>query len=451
MTTIRIDTQKNLGKIKPMHAVGQPPFTGGFLKFDFTHMRHLTNAKIPYSRLHDVRGAFGSGRFVDIPNIFRDFDADVEDPASYDFVFTDVLIKEMYSYDVKPVFRLGVTIENQANIKPYHIYPPKDFKKWARICEHIVRHYNEGWADGFHYGIEYWEIWNEPDGNPKLEMNQMWRGTPEQFYELYDVTAKHLKACFGDTIKVGGYGSCELCGIFYDPEKFSIKCRKIEPDALKEKYDYRIVFFNGFLKYIKEHGSPMDFFSWHSYRGVSKTVAMDEYVHKTLSEYGYGDVEIHINEWNNAPAFVPENHGSSFAASSAAAMMLALQNGHADMLMYYDTRVEATAYGGFFAPFTNEPTATYYSFVAFGKLYELGTQTEAVIDCDAYGFYAVSATNGKKNALMIVNRTGETQELNIEGVDLSDARYYILDKNHLLSMAFDARSIAKDTVLLIEW
>ena len=52
---------------------------------------------------------------------------------------------------------------------------------------------------------------------------------------------------------------------------------------------------------------------------------------------------------------------------------------------------------------------------------------------------------------MIVNRTGETQELNIEGVDLSDARYYILDKNHLLSMAFDARSIAKDTVLLIEW
>ena len=451
MTTIKIDTSKKLGKIKTMHAVGQPPFTGGFLKFDFSHMRHLTNAKIPYSRLHDVYGSFGSNRFVDIPNIFRDFDADVEDPASYDFAFTDALLEAMDLYNVKPVFRLGVTIENQANIKPYHIFPPKDPAKWARICEHIIRHYNEGWADGFHYGIEYWEIWNEPDGNPRLEKNQMWRGTPEEFYELYDVTAKHLKSCFGDTIKVGGYGCCELCGIFYDPERFGIKFKKSEPDELKEKYDYRIVFLNGFLKYIKEHGSPMDFFSWHSYRGVSKTVAMDEYVHNTLTEYGYGDVETHINEWNNAPAFVPENHGSSLAASSAAAMMLALQNGHADMLMYYDTRVEATAYGGFFAPFTKQPTATYYSFVAFGKLYELGTQTEAVVDCDAYGLYAVSATDGKNNALMIANRTGELQELNIEGVDLSNARYHIIDKNHLLSMSFDAKSIAKDTVLLIEW
>lgn len=63
----------------------------------------------------------------------------------------------------------------------------------------------------------------------------------------------------------------------------------------------------------------------------------------TLCEYGYGDVEVHINEWNNAPAFEPELHGSSHAAASAASMMIALQHGHADMLMYYDTRVEATA------------------------------------------------------------------------------------------------------------
>ena len=451
MTTIKIDVNKKLGKIKKMHAVGQPPIGGGFLSFNFTHLKHLKNAKIPYSRLHDVYGSFGSNRFVDIPNIFRDFDADENDPASYDFAFTDVLIEAMYSYDVKPVFRLGVTIENQAHIKPMNIFPPKDPAKWARICEHIIRHYNEGWADGFHYGIEYWEIWNEPDGNPRLEMNQMWRGTPEEFYELYAVTATHLKDCFGNSIRVGGYGACEMCGIFYDPEKFGIKFRKLEPDALKEKYDYRLVFLDGFLKYIKDQGAPMDFFSWHSYRGVSKTVAMDEYIYRKLCEYGYGDVEIHINEWNNAPAFLAEYHGSSFAASSAASMMLALQNGHADMLMYYDTRLEATAYGGFFAPLTKEPTATYYAFVAFSRLYELGTQTESAVDCDAYGFYAVSATDGKKNALMIANRTKVAQELNIEGVDLSDARYYILDKNHLLSMAFDAKNINNDTVMLIEW
>ena len=48
-------------------------------------------------------------------------------------------------------------------IKPYHTFPPKDPEKWARICEHIIRHYTEGWADGYHYNIRYWEIWNEPE------------------------------------------------------------------------------------------------------------------------------------------------------------------------------------------------------------------------------------------------------------------------------------------------
>ena len=37
----------------------------------------------------DVAGAYGGGVFVDIPNIFRDFDADENDPASYDFYYTD--------------------------------------------------------------------------------------------------------------------------------------------------------------------------------------------------------------------------------------------------------------------------------------------------------------------------------------------------------------------------
>ena len=33
---MQVDFSKKLGKIKPMHATGQPPFTGGFHKLDFT-------------------------------------------------------------------------------------------------------------------------------------------------------------------------------------------------------------------------------------------------------------------------------------------------------------------------------------------------------------------------------------------------------------------------------
>jgi len=46
-----------------------------------------------------------------------------------------------------------------------HNVPPKDFNKWARICVNIIRHYNDGWAGGYHWGIKYWEVWNEPDNH----------------------------------------------------------------------------------------------------------------------------------------------------------------------------------------------------------------------------------------------------------------------------------------------
>ena len=73
MSGIRVDFSKKVGTVKPMHAVGQPPFTSGFVKIDFSPMQILKEANIPYSRLHDVGGPFGGNRYVDIPNIFRDF------------------------------------------------------------------------------------------------------------------------------------------------------------------------------------------------------------------------------------------------------------------------------------------------------------------------------------------------------------------------------------------
>ena len=453
MAIIKVDTSKQTKQIKPMHAMGQPPFVGGFRKFDFTPMKHLQNANVPYSRLHDVGGAFGGNRFVDIGNIFRDWSADETDPASYSFAFTDHLLAAMQEYDLKPIFRLGETIENQMTIEPIRIHPPKDYAKWARICEHIIRHYNEGWAGGYRYGIEYWEIWNEPENGPTPELNQMWTGTAEQYFALYDVTARHLRACFGDSIKIGGYGSCGFGGIFYHPEKYGIDYPAKEIGPNYEKDTYRVTFLLDFLKYVREHRSPIDFFSWHSYYNVEKTVIMDEFLHQTLTEYGFGDLETHLNEWNNAngTTFGLTVHGSSFASASVASMMLAMQDAHTDMLCYYDSRLQASSYGGLFAPLTGEPVCTYYSFVAFGRLYALGTQVECRIDCAQKGLYAVAATDGKRHALMISNQTGETQALQPEGVDLAEARIYTIDQRHLLSMAFDATEIKNDTVLLIEW
>jgi hypothetical protein len=47
------------------------------------------------------------------------------------------------------------------------------------------------------------------------------------------------------------------------------------------------------------------------------------------------------------------------------------------------------AYNAGFAPLTYEPVSTYYSFVAFGCLYRLGTQVKAEISCDQSGLYGI--------------------------------------------------------------
>ena len=412
MQPIKVDFRNVIGRIKPMHAVGQPPFTSGFNSLDFTPMQILRDAHIPYSRLHDVGGAFGSYRYVDIPNIFREFDADADDPASYDFAFTDELIKGLVSYGIAPYFRLGVTIENQCQIRAYRIQPPKDYAKWARICEHIVRHYNEGWADGFHFGIKYWEIWNEPENRMDPKLNQMWSGTAEQYYALYDVTAKHLKACFGDAICVGGYGACGFYGIFGDPEKYGLSVPRREGKRYTDpKEEYRLNFFFGFLDYIRAHNTPIDFFSWHTYGFADVITVESEFVHKVLNDYGYGQIETHLNEWNLSHDR-KINNANSHASASVAVTMIEMQHKPTDMLMYYDAKyVSVSTYGGFYDVNTFEPSCVYHSFRAFGELYALGDEVECV--CDREGIYAIAATDGEKKAILIVNANADAEELSL--------------------------------------
>ena len=433
MARIHVNLNKTVGKIKPMHGGGQPPL-GGKDRTEYFH--YLSEAGIPYSRLHDVGGLFGGNCYVDIPNLFRNFYADENDPASYDFAFTDHLLKALVDAGVEPYFRLGITIENYAYIKSYHTDPPKDFAKWARICEHVIAHYTEGWADGFFYKITYWEIWNEPD-NLRLEslpVSEMWNGTKEQFYEFYTVAAKHLKARFPH-LKFGGYAACGFMEITESEER----------KAKYPSYKYFLEFFYGFFAYVKENGAPIDFFSWHSYSNAKSALRQAEFLEAELAKLGYAGLENHLNEWN------PYNkeYGTGHHGAEIAAMMLGMQNRSPSILCIYDMKTDHAPYCPLFDIKTHKPIHGYYALAAFNKLYRLGNQVE--LTCDTDELYAVAASDGKKNALMISNLSGKTQELDLEGVDLTDARIYTLDNERLLSWTPNADSIENNAVLLIEW
>ena len=420
MTNIRFDFQKPIGPIRAMHGVGQPPLLGT----DTSRFHYLSDAHIPYARLHDVAGWFGGNMYVDIPNIFRDFDADVNDPASYDFVFTDLLLAALHEHHCEPIFRLGVSIENFHEIKAYRIFPPKDFQKWAEICEHIIRHYNEGWANGFHYNIQYWEIWNEPDGYQTIEGNAMWKGTPEQYYELYRVTSKHLRACFGNTILIGGYASC---GFYRAVEKqtvsgeaFGIKKQLTDWDM---RIDHFISFFDGFIDMVVKENLPFDFFSHHSYNNVKDTLTMQRYCEERLEAAGLGHVKIQLNEWNANPR--AEERATLFACASTAAMMCAMQQTKMDLMCYYDAGIGTSVYRSLFDPLTTKPVCTYYALYAFGKLYELGTQVAA--SCDNEDVYMTAAVGNGKKGVLIAN-LGEDTEVTTNFADA--AAVYTVTADH---------------------
>lgn len=382
---INVNFNKIIGAVKPMHGVGQPPFSG----CDFGMFRYLTEAGIPFSRLHDVGGVYGEGRWVDIPNIFRDFKNDPTDPASYDFTFTDLLISALINSGTEPFFRLGVTIENDALIKSYRIDPPSDYRKWAVICEHIIRHYTEGWADGFKYNIRYWEIWNEPDNFENPAENQMWHGVKEQYYELYNITSKHLKKCFPH-LKIGGYASC---GFYALQETFVAGAKS------SRRSEYFIEFFDGFLNFIKENNCPLDFFSWHSYDGIENNIVYANYVRKRLDDAGYTDTETTCNEWNSEI----DARGTPHHAAVICAMLTAFQNTPLDSAMFYDARFGTSVYGGLFNPLTAEPFPAYYAFKAFNELYNLKNQAE--VSNDVKQLYVLAARNDDRACVLISNPT----------------------------------------------
>ncbi|MBO4326357.1 MAG: hypothetical protein J5950_03700 [Clostridia bacterium] len=429
--TVRASADTVTGRIRPLHGVNNAPYYFG----GADNLRYLAEAHIPFSRLHDTCGPYGGSRYVDIANIFRDFDADENDPANYDFAATDDLLVNLCANGAEPFYRLGCTIENDPYGIGYRIFPPKDPAKWARICEHIIRHYNEGWANGHRLNIRYWEIWNEPDNEPDIDVNPMWRGTMLQFFELYRVTANHLKNCFPD-LHIGGYGSCGF---------YSVVQLEASPNAcVSERTAYFTEFFLKFLEFISDPATraPLDFFSWHSYADEYSNVKFAEFARRTLDSFGFTKTESIFNEWNAGPSL----RGTMCDASKIASMFITMHGSSADMMMYYDAQY-IHSYSGMFSSDTHKPLKAYYSFKAYGELYADGEMilTEVSESCAKGGAKDNGQAADKKatgsgigsiasrSHLLIVNRLDEPVYVSVETSGAEAGELYVLDETHDLA------------------
>ena len=352
---LKFDLSRESGEFKILNAVNGGPWHKRHANDQYrSNFEDYKNARIPYSRNHDSAEimVYGGPYSHDITSIFRDFDADENDPASYDFACTDESILCTLEAGTKTFFRLGQTIEHQ--IKKHGTLPPKDFHKWARICEHIIRHYNEGWADGYRLDMKYWEIWNEPDLDTDDSTNKRcWGGTRRQFFDFYEIAAKHLKSCFPN-LMIGGPA---IAG----SESFAEE----------------------FLAEMKRREVPIDFFSWHIYCTTpEKMIARADKMKAILEKTGYGNVESILNEWNYIKGWKEEFkysvlaiHGIKGAAFTMACISKAQESANIDMLMYYDAR--PTMFCGAFDYYTCEKLKGYYPIMWYGGFYDL----KAYVSC----------------------------------------------------------------------
>lgn len=417
MTELKFDFTNICGKIKPMNAVNNGPAgskereTGAFAEY--------ADLEVPYARYHDSAyySGYGGEHTVDVHRIFKKFDADENDPQSYVFGPTDEYVKNTLDVGTRPYYRLGASIEHGYK---FGTYPPKDFHKWARICEHIIRHYTEGWADGFNYDIEYWEIWNEPDCKNADGSNPCWQGSFEQFIDLYEIAAKHLKSTFPH-LKIGGPA-------FTSPRKMD----EIVP----------------FLNAVKERSIPLDFYSFHGYANTPRRVKeASDTAMRTLIEAGLvgenGErPELHYNEWNYVKAWAGDLYKYSRkaakrlkGASFVAGCMCVGQQSDIDMMMYYDAR--PCSWCGLFDTDTLDLLKPYYSFLMFKELPRLGNWVKA--DAAVDNVYSIAATDGKSGAVLLTYYVDEDEapaeqvKVDFTGVKSENGvrvEYYLLDDEH---------------------
>jgi xylan 1,4-beta-xylosidase len=269
---ITVDATVTVGALRPL---------SGVQAVDAQGTAYYRSARVDLVRIPEGSAA------ADIDAIFPDKSADVENPKSYNFAATDKLVASIRSGGAEPLFRLGGSVGSAPD-------PPPDQEKWAQIARHIVLHYNVGWARGFRYGIRYWEVWNAPDSKA------FWSGSPEEYYSLYEKTARAIESADPSAL-VGGPGLA----------------KPLIAGAYREK----------FMDFVRTRRLPLDFFAWHFYAVDSNDpytfVSVARQLRIILDSRGFGSTKNVLDEWSADPgvADMPKQERAAFAASSLIYML----------------------------------------------------------------------------------------------------------------------------------
>ncbi len=376
----------------------------------------IKSMNMTYTRTHDWPIVNCGQRMVDYQYIFPLFHLDAKDPKNYYFKPTDHIMQLARNIGLKIFYRLGTSIEHTENVTHFNTVVPEDFDKTAEIFAATIRHYNKGWADGFNWDIEYWEIWNEPDIGPRMwylpgpEGLDM-AGMRKKFIKLFVTCLKRLKSEFPE-LKIGGPALGTM----------SIK------------------YLRELLEACKKEGVKPDFLSWHYYGyNPKEMIATGDKVRKLCNELGFEGMEFILNEYhyllswegihsvNPTPAMVKkakEGPMSINGIDSACFYLTALS------LFQYSEFEQAYYYGcshsgswGYMDhnKMFNKP---YYAAKMFGRICKEYSKVCGVKSEGSCTALALKNDDGSKASLLITDYRGNEQVItvNVSGLDNSKVK-----------------------------
>ena len=293
--------------------------------------------------------------------------------------------------------------------------PPKDFDEWGKLVSEVVRHVNVEKK----YGIEYFEVWNEPD-------LPFWKGgSSEDFCKLYDVFVQAVHSV-DPKAKVGGPATsgsgCEAGSVYRGAAQFK--------------------YLRDFIRHCGQNKLPVDFLSFHRYDLDPAQVKLScEEIRAWCQEYpGLRDAELYISEWNITPG--RDTRGgrmdTNFNASYASAWMAGAMDGGLGKATFFNYSDAAWPVPGvlFFQETgmvagDNTPKPVYNAM----RLWSMLEPTRLLTTGGSAETGAVATRGDKGLSVLVWNHAGPTQRtLTVQNLPFQAANvkveHYVVDATH---------------------
>jgi len=237
------------------------------------------------------------------------YSEDASGNAVYSWVIVDQIFDTFRAAGIRPLVEIGFMPKAlSTHPQPYRhdfprsgdiytgwAYPPRDEQKWAELVFRFVDHLRSRYGDA-EVKNWLWEVWNEPDIG-------YWKGTREEYFELYDITVEAVLRALPEA-RVGG------------------------PETTGPSNANAAEFLRAFLDHCAHQknyatgkvGARLDFISFHpkgspTWQGDHVEMGIER--HLAAIEQGFKIIRS-FPEWRRTPVILGESDPEGCAACSAA-------------------------------------------------------------------------------------------------------------------------------------